>query len=99
LYHPATLPQFQSLKQRLESEWLPEMQRLLNVATADLPVLWDADFLLGPKAAPGEDSYVLCEINVSSVSPFPDSAVPLLARAALDLIQRRSVRRSVGSVL
>jgi hypothetical protein len=99
LYHPATLPQFQSLKQRLESEWLREMQRLLNIATADLPVLWDADFLLGPKAASSEDSYVLCEINVSSVSPFPDSAAPLLARAALDLIRSRSVRRSVGSVL
>ena len=92
LYHPATLPKFQSLKQRLESEWLPEMQRLLDIAAADLPVLWDADFLLGPKAASGEDGYVLCEINVSSVSPFPDSAAPLLARAALDLIQSRSVR-------
>jgi hypothetical protein len=96
-YHPATLPQFQSLKRLMESEWLPEMQRLLNVATAELPVLWDADFLLGPKSASGEDSYVLCEINVSSVSPFPDSAAPLLARAALDAIRRRSERHSVAS--
>jgi hypothetical protein len=73
-------------------------RRLLQfIATVELPVLWDADFLLGPKDASGEDSYVLCEINVSSVSPFPDSAAPLLARAALDLIRVRSPRRSVGS--
>jgi hypothetical protein len=92
LYHPATLPQFQLLKRQLESEWVREMQRMLQVATADLPVLWDADFLLGPKSPSGEDSYVLCEINVSSVSPFPDSAAPLLARTTLDLIRQRGVR-------
>ena len=37
-----------------------------------LPVLWDADFLYGPRTASGDDTYVLCEINVSSVIPFPD---------------------------
>ena len=36
-----------------------------------LPVLWDADFLYGPRTASGDDTYVLCEINVSSVIPFP----------------------------
>jgi hypothetical protein len=33
--------------------------------------LWDADFMLGPSAADGTDSYVLGEINVSSVFPIP----------------------------
>ena len=51
------------------------MQRLLDVDTDQLPILWDCDFLLGPKRDSGEDTYVLCEINVSSVSPFPDSAL------------------------
>jgi hypothetical protein len=41
--------------------------------------LWDADFLYGPKTADGADSYVLCEINVSAVAPFPDSAAPKVA--------------------
>lgn len=81
LYHPATVPAFQALKNQLEQTWLPAAQYLLDIEHAQLPVLWDADFLLGPKTASGEDTYVLCEINVSSVSPFPDSALEPLARA------------------
>jgi hypothetical protein len=83
LYHPSTVREFQSLKRQLEREWLPAAQRLLGIDTARLPVLWDCDFLLGPRNDAGEDTYVLCEINVSSVSPFPDSAVELVAKAAL----------------
>jgi hypothetical protein len=87
LYHPPTLPAFQALKQQLEQAWLPAVQRLLDIATHQLPVLWDCDFMLGPKNASGEDTYVLCEINVSSVSPFPDSAVAPLAQATLARLQ------------
>ena len=83
LYHPSSMPEFQSLKRQLEQQWVPEMQRLLDIDTDKLPVLWDCDFLLGPKSGDGEDTYVLCEINVSSVSPFPDAALPLLAHATL----------------
>ena len=83
LYHPPTLPEWQSLKQRVEREWVPAMQRLLDIPTESLPVLWDCDFLIGPKDASGADSYVLCEINASSVSPFPESAVAPVARATL----------------
>jgi hypothetical protein len=81
LYHPPTVPEFEPLKKRLEEEWVPELQRLLDIPTDRLPVLWDCDFLLGAKDQSGEDTYVLCEINVSSVSPFPDSALPQIARA------------------
>ncbi len=87
LYHPPTLPEFQSLKQVLEGEWIPELQQLLDIDTAMLPVLWDCDFLLGPKDASGEDTYVLCEINVSSVAPFPESALPYMAKALLAQLQ------------
>ena len=83
LYHPPSMPWFQSLKRQLEQEWVPAMQRLLDIDTDKLPVLWDCDFLLGPRTESGEDTYVLCEINVSSVSPFPDSAVALVAQATL----------------
>jgi hypothetical protein len=83
LYHPSSKPEFQLLKQRLEDEWLPAMQRLLGIATDAFPILWDCDFLLGPKDSAGNDGYVLCEINVSSVSPFPESALEPLARATL----------------
>ena len=63
------------------------MQRRFDIDTNQLPVLWDCDFLLGPKRESGEDTYVLCEINVSSVSPFPDSAVTLVAQTTLARVQ------------
>jgi len=82
-YHPPTLVDYQGLKQKLEAEWVPAVQRRFSIATAALPVLWDCDFLLGPKTASGADTYVLCEINASSVSPFPESAIVPIARAAV----------------
>ena len=48
-YHPPTKPEFQALKHNLEREWVPAVQRLLEIDTASLPILWDCDFLLGPK--------------------------------------------------
>ena len=93
LYHPPTLPAFQSLKQQLEQEWVPAMQQLLGVASDSLPVLWDCDFLLGPKNASGADTYVLCEINASSVSPFPESAVVPVARAVMARAQDAAHRK------
>ena len=86
-YHPPSLPEFQSLKRKLEQEWVPELQQILAIAPDDLPIIWDADFLLGSKDASGADTYVLCEINVSSVAPYPDSAVPPMALAALKRTQ------------
>jgi hypothetical protein len=83
-YHPPTLPGYQALKQQLEHEWVPALQRRFGIETGALPVLWDCDFLLGPKTAAGADTYVLCEINASSVSPFPESAILPVARAALE---------------
>ncbi len=86
LYYPPTRPDFQRLKEKLEREWIGEMCRLVGLRRPELPVLWDADFLYGPKDASGADSYVLCEINVSSVSPFPPSALaPLVAEAVARL--------------
>ncbi|MBE7203212.1 MAG: Cj0069 family protein [Parafilimonas terrae] len=69
----------QRLRALMEEEWIPELTRLLGLAPDDMPVVWDADFLLGPKGAAGEDTYVLCEINASSVYPIPDEAHDTLA--------------------
>ena len=89
---------FQDLRRRLESEWLPLLTQAVGVGREALPMLWDADFLLGERArgeTPGEtpektERYVLCEINVSSVSPFPESAIaPLVAATATRLGARR----------
>jgi hypothetical protein len=82
-YHPPSKPEFQALKHQLEQEWVPAVQKLLEIDIRDLPILWDCDFLLGPKKENGEDTYVLCEINVSSVAPYPDSAVPFIIDATV----------------
>ena len=84
--HGAEHPELQRLRRQLESEWIPGLQKLLEIPTERLPAIWDADFLYGPKSAQGEDSYVLCEINVSAVLPIPDQAVPKLAHAAAQAI-------------
>lgn len=83
IMHPPEAAPFQALRRKLEDEWVPQMQALLGLAPEAMPALWDADFLLGPKTADGRDTYVLCEINISAVAPFPDSAAPKVAEAAL----------------
>ncbi len=84
LYYPPSLPEFQKLKQIMEAEWLPQLLTSVGLSVSDLPFLWDADFMLGAKTAAGDDTYVLCEINVSSVYPYPESAMAPLARAIAD---------------
>jgi hypothetical protein len=84
---PPDEPTFDSLKGAVESEWVPAMQDLVDVDSASLPALWDADFLFGLKNAAGEDTYVLCEINVSAVLPFPAEAPTQVAQATLAAVQ------------
>jgi hypothetical protein len=56
------------------------LRQRVGVTRERLPLLWDCDFMLGDRAADGSERYVLCEINVSSVSPFPPSSIePLVA--------------------
>ena len=64
----------------MDDEWIPQMMRLLGIDRASLPIIWDADFLYGPRTGAGEDSFVLCEINVSSVFAIPDQAPAAIAR-------------------
>jgi hypothetical protein len=85
---------YQALRVAAETEWVPQMTRILGIDVRELPVIWDADFLYGPKAATGDDSYVLCEINVSAVWPFPPMAAPAVAAAAWDCTQAARVIRS-----
>jgi len=88
-FHPPEALRFKGLRRRLEEEWLPQMQLLLGLETRELPVIWDADFLYGPKTAAGEDTHVLCEINASSTFAFPEFAMPAVALAALRQIASR----------
>ncbi len=83
LYSDAADPRFQDLRQRLEGGWVALLCDRLELARDRLPLLWDADFLLGERGATGGERHVLCEINVSSVSPFPDAAIPALVAAVV----------------
>jgi hypothetical protein len=65
------------------------MQQLLGIETHTLPVIWDADFLYGPKTTSGDDTFVLCEINASSTFAFPEQAMPTVAHAAARRIEDR----------
>ncbi|MBL8521001.1 MAG: Cj0069 family protein [Betaproteobacteria bacterium] len=89
LYSPPDYPAFQALKRQLETEWLPQLMAMFHLTPTDLPALWDCDFLLGEKNADGTDRHVLCEINVSSVSPFPESVLAPLARAVRARVDAR----------
>ena len=82
-------PRFQRLRRLMEDEWTPQLISLLEIPRSDLPIIWDADFMLGPRSADGTDSYVLGEINVSSVFPIPDEASAEIARRVADRLKSK----------
>jgi hypothetical protein len=88
LYSGPSDPRFQKLSVTLEREWIPQMAELLGLRLEALPVIWDADFLLGPKTPADDDSYVLCEINASSVFPVPDEAPDGIAATLIERLGR-----------
>ena len=71
------------LRAKVEAEWTLQMMEVLGIDAASLPIIWDADFLYGPRTSSGEDTYVLCEISVSSVFAIPDQEPAAIARLAL----------------
>jgi hypothetical protein len=81
-------PAFQALRTKMEMEWTPQMMEVLEIDASSLPIIWDADFLYGPRTAAGEDTYVLCEINVSCVFAIPEEAPAAIARLALGRLRR-----------
>jgi hypothetical protein len=86
--------QFQLLRRSMEDSWIPQLTETLGIEEEMLPVIWDADFLLGPADAAGIDTYVLCEINVSSCFAIPDEAPAAMARTVKNrMLQRRPRQR------
>lgn len=78
--HAADADTFADLRRSMEVDWVPAMQRTLGLETRRLPALWDADFLYRPATdVPRRGRFVLCEINVSCVSPFPPDAPAAIA--------------------
>jgi hypothetical protein len=73
----------------MEDEWTPQLTSLLDIELRDLPMIWDADFMLGSPSVDGADTYVLGEINVSSVFPIPDQAPAEIARRVADRLRSK----------
>ena len=88
IMHGPDAPAFQALRAKMENEWTPQLMQTLDIDAGSLPIIWDADFLYGPRTAEGEDTYVLCEINVSCVFAIPDEAPAAIARLALERCSR-----------
>jgi hypothetical protein len=94
IMHRAEAAPFQALRKKIEEEWTPQMMATLGIDAASLPIIWDADFLYGPRTASGEDSYVLCEINVSSVFAIPDQAPAAIAQLTWERLQANDIKRA-----
>lgn len=72
---------FQDLREIMETKWVPELQQITGVADEMMPVLWDADFFINKINTENTNKkYTLCEINASSVSPFPESSVSYIVK-------------------
>jgi hypothetical protein len=87
MHGPDAAP-FRRLRNMMEAEWTPQMMKTLGVERNSLPIIWDADFLYGPRTDAGEDTYVLCEINVSCVFAIPDEAPAAIARRTLERLSQ-----------
>ena len=81
-WKPPTRPSIKRFAPRWRRNGCRRCKRFSASTRLDLPVIWDADFLYGPKNDAGDDTYVLCEVNVSAVWPFPPQATRSLAAAA-----------------
>jgi hypothetical protein len=86
--HGPDAPAFQTLRSKMEGEWTPRMMQTLGIGAVSLPIIWDADILYGPRTAAGEDTYVLCEINVSSVFAIPEEAPAAIASLVLERVRQ-----------
>jgi hypothetical protein len=94
VFLPSTEADYQRLRTKVESDWIPALRQLQQVTRSNLPVIWDVDFLLGPKDPADQDTYVLCEINASSTFTFPGRAMPIVAQAAIEQVEERTARTS-----
>ena len=98
IMHGADAEPFQLLRTKMEGKWTPQMMQVLGIEAASLPVIWDADFLYGPRTAAGEDTYVLCGINVSSVFAIPDQAPAAIAQLVLNRLRAAEGRPAPASI-
>jgi hypothetical protein len=98
--YPPDEPAFAELRERLITEWVPGVMTLLGLEPDDLPALWDVDLLLADpyRVSPNRpgNGAVLCEVNASSVIPFPPEAPALIAAHVSHALRRTGVSDPPG---
>ena len=80
-YYTEACGLFRDLRIKMENDWVPQLTQMFNLKSDELPVIWDADFFIDDSSGT-DKKYILCEINTSSVSPFPESAIMPIIEAA-----------------
>ena len=82
MHGPDAAP-FQALRAKMETEWVPQMMQVLGIEPARCRSSGTPISFTGRAMRPGADSYVLCEINVSSCFAIPDEAPAAIAKLVL----------------
>ena len=81
---------FSDLKNAMENDWVPKLQKMQAITTGMLPVIWDADFFINSMETGASAKYSLCEINVSCVSPFPPGAIKFIVQETSNRIRTKN---------
>lgn len=89
IYFDKNKADYQDLRQLMEHKWIADMQKELGLELSQLPMLWDADFLYRQHDVSEGNEYVLCEINVSSVYPYPETAVTDLVQVVKQVLEEK----------
>jgi hypothetical protein len=80
---------FADLRMLMEERWIDQLLEVSDLGAEKLPVIWDADFFINSMVPNSPGRYTLCEINVSSVSPFPESAIGFIVNAVRNRLAGR----------
>jgi len=80
---------FRDLRNIMENDWVSQLQKITGLGNERLPVIWDADFFINKiNTEKTNEKYSLCEINVSCVSPFPESSIPYIVEEVKNRINK-----------
>ena len=80
---------FADLRCLMEERWIEDLLEVTDLAPEKLPFIWDADFFINSMVPNDPGRYTLCEINVSSVSPFPESAIRFIVNEVKKVVPSR----------
>jgi len=84
--HEPDDPQFSDLMSKFVNLDLPLIMPALEMSDEPLPLIWTADFILGPKDAEERDTFLVGEFNCSCVGISQQlHLAPMLAAAAITL--------------